>query len=172
VKKLIWTLLVVALVSIVFFANRVTTAKRESLPILVAENVLMTESGRYSAPNGSQLVEIRQENDGSLKFFVSRTMGDGTTGGGPAASFQAKSEWFMCWDSNDKLWTYIPEQDHQYCRNWYANDKGSGCCLVGEFGGWQGIPDSFFERLPESVKATYSIYVAEMGKAAGSGQVQ
>ena len=171
-KNLIGTLLVVALVSIVFFAIRGTTANPESLPILVEENVLITEPGRYSSPHGGQLVDIRRENDGSLKFFVSRTKGDGTTGGGPVAPFQSKSDWFMCWDSTDKLWTYIPEQDHQYCRNWYANDNGSGCCLVGEFGGWQGIPESFFERLPESVNATYSIYLAEMKKKADPRHVQ
>lgn len=61
----------------------------------------------------------------------------------------------MCWDATDRLWTYLPDEDQQYCRYWYTTDHGTGECRVGETGGWDGIPENFLARLPDKVKATY-----------------
>lgn len=154
-KKLIAAILGIALVCVVYLALQFEQPKLEQ-PKRIPANVVILEAGRYVSPNGKQIVDVSAQKDGTLKFFVSS--GDGRSGGGPAAPFSAKSGWFMCWDSNDKLWTYVPEQDHKCCRNWYAGDAASGSCLVGEGGGWEGVPDSFFARLPETVKATYTTY--------------
>jgi hypothetical protein len=150
VKKLIGAILVIALVCVVYLAIQVAPPKR------IPANVVIVEAGRYVSPNGKQIVEVSSQKDGTLKFFVSKS--DGRSGGGPATPFAAQSGWFMCWDSSDRLWTYVPEQDHKCCRNWYAGDEASGSCLVGESGGWEGVPDSFFAQLPETVKATYTAY--------------
>ena len=150
-KKLIGAILGIALVCMVCLVVRDAQPKR------IAVNVVISDAGRYFSPSGKQIVDISRQENGTLKFFVSNSV-DGRSGSGPATPFQAKSAWFMSWDSTDRLWTYVPDQDRQYCRYWYTNERGSGSCLVGEGGGWEGIPDSFVAHLPETAKATYTTY--------------
>lgn len=153
-KKLIGAALGAALLCIVILVIRCLEPKR------VAANVLIEESGRYRSPTGKGLLNIWEEKEGELKFFVYHQKMEGRDGGGPAKPFQAESDWFMCWDSQDRLWSYVPEQDHQSCRCWYANEEASGTGGAGEHGGWEGIPPSFFARLPETVKETYRRYIS------------
>jgi hypothetical protein len=153
-KKMIGAILGVALLCALLFAIRHPPQK------LVAANTVFTKAGTYRSPSGSHVVRVLPENDGSLKFVVTNEKSNGPNGIGPAMPFQARSDWFMCWDSKDRLWTYVPEQDNQYCCCWYSSEEGSGSCLVGEFGGWEGIPNEFFARLPKTVKATYTTYAA------------
>jgi hypothetical protein len=128
-------------------------------PKLVSANVIIKEAGSFGSPLNSQMVRIWPEPDGSLKFFVNNQKAIGN-GSGPAAAFEANSDWLMCWDFKDRLWTYIPEQDGQYCRCWYSSEKGSGTTLVGEFGGWDGIPEAFLANLPEKMKAIHATYAS------------
>lgn len=155
-KKLIGAVLCVSLLGIVLLVIRCLEPKR------VAANVLIEKTGRYRSPNGKMHLDIWEENEGELKFFVYRQKNGGRSGGGPTNPFQAESDWFMCWDYNDRLWSYVPEQDHQYCRNWYANAEASGTGGSGELGGWEGIPSSFFTRLPDIVKETYRRYISTL----------
>jgi hypothetical protein len=135
---------------------------RGQIPKRVAADVLIEEAGQYRSPNGVCLVDVWEENEGELKFFVYQQKEPGPQvpahaptsildapspqlradriGSGPAKPFRAESDWFMCWDSQDRLWTYVPEQDLSCCSFWQENEDVSGSCLVGDAGGWEGIP--------------------------------
>jgi len=65
----------------------------------------------------------------------------------------------MCWDSEDRLWAYVPEQDNQSCTTWFSNENEFGLGHAGEVCGWEGIPHAFLARLPETVKAKYRTYI-------------
>jgi len=160
-KNVIGALFGVALFCFLFFVILRSPATTASVapPTVVQPNVIIKETGDFGSPLGSQVVHIWRETDGSLKFFVNRQKDPGS-GSGPISSFKANSEWSMCWDSDDKLWTYVPELDDQYCTYWYANENGSGSCRVGEYGGWRGIPEAFFANLPEKVKAVHATYTS------------
>ena len=128
-------------------------------PTVVPSNVVFKEAGTFVSPLNSQVVRIWFEPDGSLKFFVNNQKAVGN-GSGPANAFDAHSDWLMCWDSSDRPWTYISEQDGPYCRCWYSSEKGSGSMVPGEFGGWDGIPDVFLANLPEKVRAVHTAFAS------------
>lgn len=145
-KKPIVIAICVGLVCLAIIAIPVGHPKR------VAENTVIDEAGIYESPRGTQIVNVSREDGGRLKIAVAWRKG----GGGATTPFQANSDWFMCFDSDDRLWTYVPEQDRHLCHCWYTTDKSSGTLTAGELGGWQGVPQSFLARLPESAKATYA----------------
>jgi hypothetical protein len=151
-KKLIAVVLGMAMLCIAILVIR------SAAPKSVAANVLIEKAGRYRSPDGSFLVDMKEEDGGKLSFVFYRQDGEGQRGAGPTNPFRADSDWLMCWDSQGRLWTYVPEQDGKYCRYWYANEESTGSCGVGELGGWQGIPEAFFARLPDAVKKTYEAY--------------
>ena len=168
-KISIGAVLGIALLCIVFLGIRGLTPKRMA-PKRVAANVLIQETGRYASPDGEFVVDVWEDNEGELKFFFHRQKNG--SGGGPAKSFQAESDWFLCWDSQDRLWSYVPEQDHHCCRTWYANAEASGTGGAGSLGGWEGIPPSFFARLPEIVKETYRRYTSTQAPGNSEQEVE
>ena len=149
-----WKKLIVA-TAVIAFVGIVIAVREESQPRATPANVVIAQAGRYLSPNGTHLLEVSPQEDGSLKYYVSGKTG----GGGPTKPFSPKSEWFMCWDSQDRLWAFVSEQNSKYCCYHFSNDKGAGGCTVGEFGGWEGIPESFLDRLPEATKAIHANYL-------------
>ncbi len=154
-KKLIGVLVCIALFIVASFVLRGSARQH------VAANVLIEQTGRYRLSSGPHVADVWEVAEGALKFAVYREQREGRDGGGPAKSFQGESDWFLCWDSQGRLWSYVPEQDLQGCRCWYSDDASSGSRYVGTGGGWEGIPESFFARLPDEVKETYKIYLKE-----------
>lgn len=118
-----------------------------------AENVVFSDVGRYESPQGTQVVTVSREEGGTVQMAVTNSYG----GGGSMKAIHANSAWFMCFDADDRLWVYLPDQNPRYCHCWYADKKGSGVRTAGELGGWQGIPEAFLARLPEPAKATYTM---------------
>ena len=149
-----WKKLIVA-IAVIAFVGIVIAVREESRLRATPANVVITKAGRYLSPNGTHVLEVWPQEGGLLKYYVSGKTG----GGGPTKPFSPKSEWFMCWDSQDRLWAFVTEQDPKYCSYYYSNDKESGGCTVGEFGGWDGIPDSFLARLPDATKAIRANYL-------------
>lgn len=151
-KQLIGILLSVGLIIIMFLVFWGSKSKR------VAANVIIEKPGRYRSPTGNYFVNIWEEEEGKLKYGFYQQKNGGQSGSGPAKSFRAESDWFVCWDSQNRLWAYVPELDHRRCNCFYANEEASGICRAGDLGGWEGIPPSFFNRLPEMAKETYRKY--------------
>jgi hypothetical protein len=131
---------------------------RSAAPKCLAANVLIEKAGQYRSPDGSCVVNMKEEDGGKLSFVFYR-QDKGRPGAGPANPFRANSGWLMCWDSQNRLWTYVPEQDGEYCRCWYANEESTGTRRVGKLGPWQGIPEAFLARLPDTLKKAYEAYV-------------
>jgi hypothetical protein len=144
-KTLIGSLVGMVLLCIVLLVIHNRTPHR------MAANVLIEETGRYRSPGGDCFVDLWEENKGQLKFLVYKETEAGREGNGPSKSFRAKSDWLMCWDSQDRLWTYVPEQDRQYCRYWYATGESTGSARVGNRR-LAGGPGPFLALLPEIVK--------------------
>ena len=81
--------------------------------------------------------KIKAEAENELKFYVYKKKTKGRTDGG--LGFRADTDWFMSWDTEGRLWVYVPEVDQQYCRYWYANENFKGLRRVGEYGGLEGL---------------------------------
>jgi len=120
-------------------------------------NVMIEETGQYLAPGGSCRLELKEEGDGRLTFLIYKQTETGQDGVG-SKPFKANSDWLLCWDSQDRLWSYVPEQDGEYCRYWFIEEGRRGTVRVGKCS-WEGVPEAFIERLPGSVKATYKTYL-------------
>jgi len=157
-KKLIRAVLGVALLVALLVMRAPTPNKMPSRPKQMAPDRLIEHAGQYASPSGAWVVDISEENEGELKFFLYQPTEAGQIGHGPTKPFRSDSDWFMCWDSQDRLWTYIPDHtDH--CTFYYDDEHESGSVTVGDGGGWEGIPASFLARLPGDLKATYEAYV-------------
>jgi hypothetical protein len=155
-KKIIGLVFIVVLIVIAGYL-----VFREPAPTRIAANVVFKEIGIYASPVNDCLVEVSVVDEGKLKFRVYRQSKGQRYGNstGPTDPFTADSNWFMCWDSHGKLWTYMPDDVMESCRNWYSNDEVSGSTLPGEGGGWDGIPQAFIDRLPAVVKEKYNTYI-------------
>jgi hypothetical protein len=153
-KKLIGEVFIVALLVIAGFL-----VFQEPAPKRIAANVVFKEIGIYASPVGDCLVEVSVVDEGKLKFFVYRQMKGGRSGSGPTDPFTADSNWFMCWDSQGRLWAYVPERDLEHCSHWY----GTGSRRVGNYG-WDGVPQAFVDRLPTAVKEKYNTYIKSQVK--------
>jgi len=103
---------------------------------------IVDRPGLYNSPNKMVTVRIIQVAEGRLKLE--------STIGGPAAPFPADSGWFMCFDDKERLWTYIPRDKPAFVHC----TSPAQVMAPGEFGGWDGVPNSFFERLPPEIRAT------------------
>lgn len=129
-----------------------------SLPKTVPANVLITQAGRYRSPNGQHEVNIWREKDGRLKYFFSLAKPNfsiakpNDLGSGPTKSFAKDSNWFMCWNSQGELWTYVAEHDLTHCNCLYVRGNVVGNRRAGELGGWEGIPDTFKAKLPVDIQ--------------------
>lgn len=146
VKKSIFVLFGIGLLCIVYLAIA------RAVPARSVENIVLSQTGRYVSPQGSQVVDVSWNEDGKLKIDMKNLL----CGNGAMMTFQPNPSWFMCFDATDRLWVYLPD-DPKCCQCWYANEKGSGILRPGELGGWQGIPDAFLNRLPAAAKATYTM---------------
>jgi len=115
--------------------------------------------GTYVSPNGTCIAEISTNSSGQLVIEYNEYNMQEETG-----AFYVRPKpgiWFATIDGNDRLWLYIEGggslgQDVlcRATRNRTKNEVAS----VGSGGGWEGIPDSFFERLPETEIKKYEIW--------------
>lgn len=151
---------VISAISVCILIGIAVLVQRNAPPQRVQANVLITNVGRYTSPNGQRVLNVWREKDGRLMFFVKDQKGSG----GVAKSFDPGSHWLLCWDDQDRLWSYVPEQDTN-CHYWYWGVSEVGSCHVGETGGWDGIPESFLARLPERVRAVYENFRATQKKS-------
>jgi len=121
-------------------------------------NLIFNQPGRYASPSGLQSVEIWVGDDGLLHLRVQDKNGSSAMSG-----FSPDSDWMMCWDKNDQLWFYNPDEGPTYCRAFYVGPNVRGSRTCGEGGGWEGIPEVFLNQLPEEARATYRL--AQMRQA-------
>ena len=106
----------------------------------------LDQPGVYRSPNGTHAARIYEPAKGWLNYrFVRGDFGKYSTGSGPVDPFPADSTWFMCFDDQDRLWTFRSNRVDCLFPN--------GVMHPGEGGGWDGVPQSFFDRLPPDIKA-------------------
>lgn len=140
---------------------------QSELPERVQSNQIIDQPGYYGSPASERTVRVGSESEGQLNFKfarlthpVSQGEQDNTISSGSESkhTLAKNSNWFMCWDSQDRLWAFIPEANKNLCACYYANDDGTGICEVGINGGWEGVPEQFLAKLPEDVKEKYQKY--------------
>ncbi|HTN02707.1 MAG TPA: hypothetical protein VL132_12545 [Planctomycetaceae bacterium] len=117
---------------------------------------IFDQPGRYAAASGASSVEIRPQPDGGLQFQW--TSLDHGQRAGAGMSIAANQAWFAAWDDRGTLWLYNPP--HGVHRFEMTDSGGSSSTRVGEFGGWEGVPEAFLRRLPEAELATYRLATA------------
>ena len=116
-------------------------------PQRTAAGKFMDKPGVYASPNGIHAARIVEPAKGWLNYsFTTGSFGPRSTGSGPADPFPADFGWFMCFDDQDRLWAYVP---YRGVDCFYP----SGVMHPGEYGGWDGVPHEFFDRLPPDIKA-------------------
>jgi hypothetical protein len=114
---------------------------------------IFDQPGRYAAASGASSVEIRPRPDGGLLFqWTSLDHGQRAEAGMSIASNQA---WFAAWDNRGAVWLYSPPDGVR--RFQLTPGGGSSSTRAGEFGGWDGVPESFLKRLPEAELADYRL---------------
>jgi len=115
-------------------------------------NVVFNQPGKFASPNGELFVNVWARADGQLLHSWEHPSGS------PSSTFltpiSPQSNWFMCWDDQNRLWVYLPSNPN-YCCTYYHTEKGSGVRECGELGGWDGVPQAFLDRLPEMALKTY-----------------
>lgn len=117
---------------------------------------IVDQPGRYVAASGASSVEIRPQPDGGLQFQWT-SLGHGQRAGA-GMSIAANQAWFAAWDDRGTLWLYNPP--HGVHRFEMTDSGGSSSTRVGEFGGWEGVPEAFLRRLPEAELATCRLATA------------
>lgn len=143
------------------------------MPRRIPANVVFQDPGHYVSPQGLQTLEFDQEEDGTWNISVtheSQSSSGMVFGTGSSMTFSGAGERLLCWDSQDRLWTYIAAVDPNYCRCWYvaANGKGTGTRRPGEAGGWDGIPQAFLARLPKHVRSIHDQHAKQQAAASES----
>jgi len=117
----------------------------------VAANTIIEQVGEYRSPKGTCSLIVTRADGDALRFQVAGRTDHGPATQSPKTPFPRTSAWFMCWDSQDRLWTYVPNDGVRY---WHFTAEACGSCLVGALGGTEGMPLPFYNRLPAEVKAT------------------
>ncbi|MAG93058.1 MAG: hypothetical protein CMJ48_04845 [Planctomycetaceae bacterium] len=142
---------------------------------------LVDDLGTYRSPSGRQKVEISKSPEGNIIVTQLRRSRQspllkpysqvGRT------EFEAERDWFLSFDEYDRLWLFIGEWDRDWGRlrrmpsggtRPYAqrvllegfiftrNGVFRGSSVVSEMGNWEGVPQEFFERLPEKSDAGWA----------------
>ncbi len=117
---------------------------------------IIDQFGTYISPNRTCTLEIGTNASG--KLVVAYNLNHTETGNSWVRPKHAT--WFATIDDNDCLWFYIkgraPDRDELIGVT--INHSLNRTTHVGSGGGWEGIPDSFFERLPKSQIEKYETW--------------
>jgi len=119
---------------------------------IVEANVLMDTPGLYTTPSGKHTVHIWQVSEGQVKvqFCGAGEKSEERCCAGPTNPFQTDSEWFVCWDSRERLWAYFPDGDG--LRIFYAGGGAVGSVTLDLPSSVYKPPSNFLNRLPDSVR--------------------
>jgi beta-lactamase regulating signal transducer with metallopeptidase domain len=111
---------------------------------------IIDQLGEFTAPNEQNKATIRALGDNQLTLTFDSKSGDSSV------VFPKTSTWFIAWDRDSNLWAYIDDQGvHKH----YAGKKAVGSVRAGEAGGWEDVPPSFLEKLPEAELRQYRKYI-------------
>ena len=143
---LLLTALALGLGIIAFFSIRATPA-----------GYLMTTVGTHYSPHRVHRVVITQGENGQLTFDAT-----GLTGGSKMTlPNRTHADWFAVWDTGDNLWYFVPGTE---VRSVQWSPAAISHVIAGDGGGWERIPKSFYEQLPQSQKDICRTYLTEVGK--------
>lgn len=122
--------------------SAVSPEARETLQ----SGAVIQQTGVYLSPHEENLVEIRGQDGRDLQLTFSAKNDQGVRSS--SLTLDGEDPWFIAWDDSDQLWLYT-EQDGvtTFSRETTTN--------VGVGGGWEGIPDSFLEKLPDQCRIVY-----------------
>lgn len=126
---------------------------QQAFPATAGPGQIFDQPGRYVAASGGSSVEIMPQSDGGLQFQWTYLAHGHRAGAG--MSIAANQAWFAAWDDRGALWLYSPPDGVR--RFQLTAGGGSSSTRAGEFGGWDGVPEAFLKRLPESERAAYRL---------------
>lgn len=148
--RLTWTVVLVSGAVLGLFLSSIgcETAKRAQA------GVVIDKTGAYRSPGGDGVAKIAGQEDKMLSVKVDFFEPDGKLRGGTEMGrrFAPDSGWFACWDTQDRFWFYIPDGQHGRCYVASATPGSTGVGGPGEYGGWEGIPEAFLNRLPKRLQ--------------------
>lgn len=89
-------------------------------------------------------------------------VGQGTS----RVKFDASASWFTTVDPSGRAWLFATSDavSGEGIFVWGGNSSIYRMSIVGEHGGWEGIPKSFLEKLPEKHRADYRAWVQRQAK--------
>jgi len=160
------TLLIAVTLFFLIINSSNTTAPGE-----IIENV-----GSYRSPSGKYRIEIRKTDAETIEISKLTTSWRyhvvPVRSRSNVATFSPKRDWFLCFDQYDRLWFYhgiwdrswgMPADSRSYgaavhlegFRSLQNNSFIGGAFVVSEIGGWEGVPEAFFDRLPANGDAAW-----------------
>ncbi|MCE5229331.1 hypothetical protein LLG95_07005 [bacterium] len=115
----------------------------------MAPDTLFSEKGTYTAPSERLSVQVKTAGKGEMRYrFVFKS--------GAAdeyKTFPAGKEWFMCWDSRDRLWLHVTDNITCY---WYPPDIGTTMIehkmTPPQASDLALMPKTFKDKLPDKLK--------------------
>lgn len=149
-------------IAVALSAGCVLTPKPTTANTVTDKPNALERSVAYSSPKKTHAVVVMRTTDGQLSYSFRADPKD--TGPGRGMPLGKGNDWFMSWDAQERLWVCVPGNASAICHVHYADAVANGVLTPGEVGGWEGIPQSFFDRLPETQKKICRDYLAKKAK--------
>ncbi len=111
---------------------------------------IIRQTGSYVSPHSENLVEIQDQEDSEMQLMVAANNDRRVPS--TVLSLSSADPWFIAWDDSDNLWIYSNQEG---VIKWSRTPDAVNTTNVGQLGGWEGIPESFLDELPEGCKTVY-----------------
>lgn len=154
-KLLILTVTVMTLTFLLVVAAVRILKKNDPQPQVVHPGEVIDTLGEYRSRNGRLRVLVGPSDPpGSIQWKTSGS--DSST----RLDFDASADWFATIDQDDRAWLYTSTEGVIV---FDELPPASSTTQVGAGGGWEGIPATFLEKLPDKHRADYETWVKKKG---------
>lgn len=125
-------------------------------PQIVQPGEIIDSPGEYQLPGGRVLVSLTPAGSaGEIQWKASSPHASG------AMKVDAASDWFCSIDQYERAWLFDPQHGVYHWNE--TPGGGSRTTSVGVGGGWQGVPDTFLEKLPDKHREDYQEWASQQG---------
>lgn len=132
---------------------------KQNQPQPVAPGVIVDSFGEYQSLSGHTRLVISPDEDPS-KSEISAAAESAGRRYLIGVSFESTADWFAALDESDRVWLYTSSDG---VRVWTTSDGIiSGVSQVADEN-WQGVPETFLEKLPEKHRAEYESWAKNQG---------
>ncbi len=116
---------------------------------------IIDQFGTYVTPSNKRIATIGLNEKGKFSIKISENRSSKVL---PyTVSFQSGDDWLATWSDNDDFWHYS-KSTGKLRLMYYTADGGVRMTLAGIYDGWDGIPESFLEKLPKSEIEKYETW--------------